>query len=75
MFSKVYLCVKNNTHNKFTCKEFNDFLEADKYFDDNYKNKVVSSTMIPVCRFIPTIIKRPVLQYKLSNLYTRVSII
>jgi hypothetical protein len=47
MFSTVFLCVKEPKHNKFTCKEFKSFLEADKYFKDNHKDKMLVSTMIP----------------------------
>jgi hypothetical protein len=75
MFSTVFLCVKDTKHNKFTCKEFEGFLEADKFFKDNHKGKVFVSTILPVCKFMPKIVRRHVLQYKLANLFNRVSII
>ena len=75
MFSTVFLCVKDVKRNKFTCKEFESFLEADKYFKDNHKNTDCHSTMIPVCKFMPIIAKRQVLQYKLANIFNRVSIV
>ena len=75
MFSTVFLCVKDVKRNKFTCKEFESFLEADKYFNDTYKDTSCQSTMTPVCKFMPTIVKRHVLQYKLSNHFSRVSIV
>ena len=75
MFSTVFLCVKDAKHSKFTCKQFESFVEADQYFNNTYKDKDVVSTMTPVCKFIPTIAKRHVLQYKLANLFNRVSIV
>jgi hypothetical protein len=48
MFSTVFLCVKEKNKYKFTCKEFADFLEADKYFTDNYKDINCISTMTPL---------------------------
>lgn len=75
MFSTVFLCVKENNKHNMTCKEFNDFIKADKYFKDNHKNTGCHSTMIPVCKFMPVIAKRQVLQYKLANIFNRVSIV
>jgi Ethanolamine utilization protein EutJ (predicted chaperonin) len=75
MFSTVFLCVKDIKRNKFTCKEFESFLKADKYFNDTYKDTSCQSTMTPVCKFMPAIAKRHVLQYKLANIFNRVSIV
>ena len=75
MFSTVFLCVKEKNKHTFTCKEFTDYLEADKYFNDTYKGTSCQSTMTPVCKIMPTIVKRHVLQYKLANLFSRVSIL
>jgi hypothetical protein len=77
MFSTVFLCVKEKNKNNFTCKEFVDYPEADKYFNDTYFNTGIGcqSTMLPVCKFMPEIVRRHVLQYKLANIFNRVSIV
>ena len=75
MFSTVFLCVKEKNKHNFKCKEFESFLEADKYFNDTYKDTSCQSTMTPVCKFMPAIAKRHVLQYKLANIFSRVSIL
>jgi hypothetical protein len=51
MFSTVFLCVKENNKDNFKCKEFKDFLKADKHFNDNYNAINYQSTMTPVCKF------------------------
>jgi hypothetical protein len=76
MFSTVFLCVKEKNKYVFTCKEFKSFIEADHYFKNKYT--VVNNNLtavIPICKFMPQIIKRQVLQFKLSNIFNRVSII
>jgi hypothetical protein len=75
MFSTVFLCVKDARHSKFSCKQFESFLEADQYFNNTYNDKNVESTIVPVCKFIPAIAKRHFLQYKISNHVNRVSIV
>ena len=82
MFSTVFLCVKEKNKYVFTCKEFKTFLEADHYFKNKYtvvnNNPVAVSynpVVIPICKFMPQIIRHQVLQFKLSNIFNRISII
>ncbi len=66
----VYLCYKKK--GKYDCKKFNNFLEANEYYHNNYINLIIenSSTMIEVCKFNP--FKKQVLKYKLSNVFCNI---
>jgi hypothetical protein len=76
----VYLCVIENE--LFMCRKYNSFTKADNAYKNNYINKHYQeyrnftgvSTMIPICRYIPTYFHRFVLHYKLSNLFIKVRI-
>jgi hypothetical protein len=73
---EVYLCVsvkenKNNKFlNKFTCKKFDTYEEADKYYKERY-DVVNVSTMLTMCKFTPTCLKEQILNYKLSKIFTQ----
>lgn len=75
----VYLCVNNNMYGgKYKCHRFNSFIEADsKYRELRIKNQknFVSSTMIPVFKYIPEFIKTRYLQYKLAKVFCRTEIV
>ena len=69
----VYLCIKEKNNNNFKCKSFENFLEANKYFRENYKlSDVNESTLIPICNFNP--FKKYFLQYRLSKIFNKVYI-
>jgi hypothetical protein len=90
MFSTVFLCVKEKNKYVFTCKEFQSFLEADHYFKNKYtvvNNNLIAvgynhnptivsynPAVIPICKFMPQIIRRQILQFKLASIYNRISI-
>ena len=66
----VYLCYKKR--DMYNCKRFDDFLQANQYFRDNfiYVSNELSSTMIPVCKFHP--FKKQILRYKLSKVFCNI---
>ena len=54
MFENIFLCVnENNISSKYNCHRFKSFLEADQYYNKNYKGTLLRSYMIPVCKFNP----------------------
>jgi|688.fasta_scaffold11994_1 hypothetical protein len=75
MENSVYLCVKQNINcNNFNCYKFNNFIEADKYFIENFNNNSLS-TMIPVYKYLPLFIQKIIIDYKLKNLFVKSKII
>ena len=63
MTNSVYLCVKNNiNYNNFNCYKFNNFIEADKYFIENFNNNSLS-TMIPVYKYLPLFIQKIIIDF------------
>ena len=75
MSNSVYLCVKQNiNYNNFNCYKFNNFIEADKYFIENFNNNSLS-TMIPVYKYLPLFIQKIIIDYKLKNLFVKSKII
>jgi hypothetical protein len=74
MSTSVYLCVKQNySCNNFNCYRFNNFIEADKYFIENFNNNSLS-TMIPIYKYLPLFIQQFILDYKLKNLFIKTKI-
>jgi len=75
MENSVYLCVKQNINcYNFNCYKFNNFIEADKYFIENFNNNSLS-TMIPVYKYLPLFIQKIIIDYKLKNLFVKSKII
>jgi hypothetical protein len=77
MYSDIYLCYKTNIF-KYECKKFNNYEEADKYFNETYRhnsNKNIESTMFPVCKFMPKFMKNIVIHNKLSKQFIKTEII
>jgi hypothetical protein len=60
--------------NKYNCKKFNDYLEANEYFRLIDKSKIQHSTMIPVFMLLPNIIKKKYLTYELSKIFCKTEI-
>jgi hypothetical protein len=71
----VYLCLIQYDQ-YFICKKYDTFKKADNAYKNIYLNDNLfsMSTMIPVCRYIPTYFHRFVLHYKLSNIFVKVRI-
>ena len=77
--TKIYLCVKMKDKMKdkwefsslhYNCIPFDTYEEADKFYDSKYdKNKVESSTMMPVCKYVPSAFHPAILNYKLAKLF------
>lgn len=68
--NNVYLCVKEDLVN-FKCQKFNDFIEADKFFMENYKDVIIASTMISVFKYFPKFIQNFIVNYELKNLFIK----
>ena len=65
---KVYLCTQKPSSWSYECKMFNNFLEADDYYNKKYINTQPKATMIPVCKYIPYFLRPFILNYKLSTM-------
>jgi hypothetical protein len=73
--SYIYLCIKHNK-NYYECSKYDSYQIADKVFNEKYKyEQNISSTMIPVCRFIPIYFHNYILHYKLSKIFIKNKII
>jgi hypothetical protein len=62
----VFLCLAKD--NKFECKQFKDFIEADTYFTDKCVYDV-KSTMIDRCKFYPDSFREKTLKNNLDYLF------
>lgn len=73
--SKIYLCVKPRDKMEYfslnyNCIKFDTYEEADKYYNTKIDAcNVESSTMMPVCKFVPEFLHPSILNYKLSKLF------
>lgn len=73
-YNDVFLCIKKDiTH--FECQKFNSFKEANNFYMENYKNIVVTSTMLAVFKYFPTFVQEVIINYKLKNLFIKSKII
>lgn len=67
--SNIYLCVKEKTNNRYVCKKFDSYQDADSYYRVNYDTSQVSkSTMIPICKYIPLCLRPQVINWKLAKI-------
>jgi len=74
-----YLCIKPMDKMEFWslnfhCLPFETYQEADDYYNKQYKDndieyKIEHSTIIPVCKFVPSPLHPFVLNYKLSKFF------
>lgn len=72
--SNVYLCTQSENLKPYKCIMFLSYSEADNYYKNNYSEKVIFSTIIPVCKFVPIYFHKCILNRKLSNLLIKVEI-
>jgi hypothetical protein len=79
-YDRVYLCFedidnKETTHlpiKGFKCYRFNSFSSADygwKICNNNISKLEVRHTMIPMCKWVPEIFDKFILNWKLKNIY------
>ena len=79
--SKIYLCVKLRDkmeyfYLNYNCIKFDTYEEADKYYKKSFEDKTIeSSTMMPVCKYVPEYFHPMILNYKLSKLFIDAHII
>ena len=81
-YTKMYLCIKPLDKMEFMslhfrCMPFETYKEADDYYYNKlYKNKNNEySTLMPVCKFVPSVLHPMVLNYKLAKLFINTEII
>lgn len=77
-YDRVYLCTQNIS--KIDCKRFDTFKEADAHRNSTYKNRQTNessyifpvygivSTLIPMCKYTPEFLDKPILKYKLKKM-------
>lgn len=80
-YDRVYLCYEDanfrpsNTYSLikgFDCYRYNSFENADYAWDNNrteLHKLEVRHTMIPICRWVPEIFDKYILNWKLQNMY------
>ena len=84
-YDRVYLCWEDTDFRQpttykpikgFNCYRFNSFEGADYAWDEElkFKRKIenlddVRHTMIPICKWVPEIFDKYILNYKLKNMY------
>ena len=75
-YNRVYLCVERKEKRDynssiitgFKCWRYNDYHNADKGFK-NVEHLDVRHTLIPICRWVPQIFDKYILNWKLRNIY------
>ena len=67
----VYLCIQKTPFQNFKCRKFNSFIEADMYYIHEYdqSKKYERSTLMPINKYTPNILRKSILNYKLRNLF------
>jgi hypothetical protein len=73
-YDRVYLCVekdRKNTHivNGFNCYSFRNFDDANEYINKKQSLKDKRVTTIPMCKWVPGIFHKRILNNKLYELY------
>ena len=79
-YDRVYLCYEDVPHNKpnnslpikgFKCYKYNSFENADAGWDNviSLQKNDIRHTMLPICRWVPIIFDRYILDWKLKNMY------
>ena len=80
-YNRVYLCYENTQFKTlnmwgpikgFNCYRFNSFENADDAFQKNEKTNGildVRHTMVPICKWVPVIFDKYILNWKLKNMY------
>ena len=79
-YNRVYLCYEDVSHNYpndslpikgFNCYRYNSFVNADAGWnrDVNKLDMNIRVTMIPMCKWVPPMFDRLILNWKLRNMY------
>ena len=79
-FNRVYLCYEDVPHNQpnnslpikgFNCYKYNSFANADMDMDRMKIDKMtnIRHTMIPICRWVPQMFDKYILNWELKNMY------
>jgi hypothetical protein len=79
-YDRVYLCYEDVPHNQpnnslpikgFKCYRYNSFENADNGWDNviSLQKNDIRHTMLPICRWVPVIFDRYILNWKLKNMY------
>jgi hypothetical protein len=73
-----YLCIFDKEHDyinkKYNCVKFDTFTTADLYCSENINKYENQTTVIPVCKYIPTLFHKYILNYKIRNIFYKVKI-
>lgn len=76
-YNRVYLCYEDVSYKPndilpikgFKCYRYNSFENADKVSNKFYKMNNIRHTMIPICKWVPYIFDKYILNWKLRNIY------
>lgn len=68
VYDDIYLCIKKKTSPHYLCTKYDSFSTAEKViFSDNF-DEIQSSTILSVCRFVPSQFIPFIINHKLSNI-------
>jgi hypothetical protein len=72
-YDRVYLCIEKSSHdhkvnNGFTCYTFKDFKDATAY-QKHLRLENTRNTTIPMCKWVPTIFHKDILNKKLIETF------
>ena len=72
-YNNVYLCIEkkrdNNIINGFNCYNFSNINEANKYCKHYLNIENYRHTIIPVCKWVPSIFHKQYINYYLKKKY------
>ena len=80
-YNRVYLCYEDVRHNQpndslpikgFRCYKYNSFENADYGWNNHspeFNKMNIRHTMIPICKWVPQIFDKYILNWKLRNMY------
>ena len=75
-FDRVYLCYEDTNQPNtclpikgFKCYRYNNYQDINVNVNNHIKNSEIRHTMIPICKWVPKIFDKYILNWELRNMY------
>jgi hypothetical protein len=74
-YDRIYLCIEKDNDNHglpikgFQCFQYHHFEEADTEYNKNFSKHDRRSTIIPICKYVPSYFDTFIVNYKLKKMF------